>query len=195
VASGHDGVPEHRLGGGGSLPSFVPTAFLYIERSCARIMRQYNQSTIFTFIDPYIPTILYLPPISTVVLIPQIKCDPLPHVSSIRCTFPVPRVLTISRSTLIFSQRLIRDCPDYQHHPQRHPHRRCRVVLYNFPLSGTWRAALTISRSTSIFSPRLIRDCPDYRHHPHRHPHRHHTHRVVLYNIPLSVTGRAALTI
>jgi len=24
--------------GGGSLPSFVPTAFLYIERSCARII-------------------------------------------------------------------------------------------------------------------------------------------------------------
>ena len=42
--------------GGGSLPSFVPTAFLYIERSYARIMRQYNQFTIFTFIDPYIPT-------------------------------------------------------------------------------------------------------------------------------------------
>jgi hypothetical protein len=27
---------------GGSLPSFVPMAFLYIERSCARIMLKYN---------------------------------------------------------------------------------------------------------------------------------------------------------
>jgi len=27
---------------GGSLPSFVLTAFLYIERSCARIILQYN---------------------------------------------------------------------------------------------------------------------------------------------------------
>ena len=28
--------------GGGSLPSFVLTAFLYIERSCARIILQHN---------------------------------------------------------------------------------------------------------------------------------------------------------
>ena len=54
-----------------------------------------------------------------------------------------------------------------------------RIVLYNFPLSVTWRAMLTISRSTSIFSPRLIRDCSCRRHHPHRHPHRRRTHRVV----------------
>ena len=79
-----------------------------------------------------------------------------------------------------------------------------RIVLYNFPLSVNWRAALTISRSTSIFSPRRIRDCPSGRHHPHlhpdivliasfrchpcrRHPHGHRTRRVVL-NFPLSVT-------
>jgi len=30
--------PSTGSGGGGSLPSFVPTAFLYIERSCARII-------------------------------------------------------------------------------------------------------------------------------------------------------------
>jgi len=29
-------------GSGGSLPSFVMTAFLYIERSCARIILEYN---------------------------------------------------------------------------------------------------------------------------------------------------------
>ena len=84
---------------------------------------------------------------------------------------------------LIFLQRLIRDCPCGWCHPCQHPHchRSRRVVLYNFPLSVTWRAALTISRSTSIFLPRLIRDYPCRRHHPHRHPHRHRTRRVVSY--------------
>ena len=55
-----------------------------------------------------------------------------------------------------------------------------RIVLCNFPLSATWRAARTISRSTSIFSPRLICDCPCHWPHPHLHPHRHRTHRDLL---------------
>jgi len=40
--------------GGGSLWSFVPMAFLYIERSCACIMQEYN---LYVFIDTYMPTL------------------------------------------------------------------------------------------------------------------------------------------
>jgi len=119
-------------------------------------------------------------------------------------------VLTISRSKSIFSPRLIRDYPCRRHHPHLHPHRQRthhvlpmpsappgssstsyssrRIVLYNFPLSVTWRAALTISRSTSIVSPYLLRDCPYCRHHPHRHPQRHRTRRVVSYNFLLRLS-------
>ena len=92
-------------------------------------------------------------------------------------------------------------------HPHRHPHRHCirQVVLYNFPLSVPLRAALTISSSSSIFSPRLtcihtailidIVLAASCYHLRHRHPHRYRTRRVVLYNFPLSVPSRAALTI
>jgi len=44
------------------------------------------------------------------------------------------------------------------------------IVMYNFPLSVTWRAVLTISRRTSIFSLHQIDDCPCSQHHPHLHP-------------------------
>ena len=52
--------------------------------------------------------------------------------------------------------------PCRRHPPHRHPHRHCtrHVVLYNFPLSVTVRAALTISRSSLIFSRHLICYCP-----------------------------------
>ena len=100
---------------------------------------------------------------------------------------PVKVALTISGNSSLIPPRLIHDCPCRRHHPHRHPHRHrtyrvlpmpstqptssspsysspC-IVLYNFPLSVTWRAGLRISRSTSIFSQRLIRDCPCGRHH------------------------------
>jgi len=61
----------------------------------------------------------------------------------------------------------IRDCPCCRHHPHHHPyqHHTYHIILYNFPLSVTSRAALTISRSTAIFLLHLIRDCPHSRHH------------------------------
>ena len=41
----------------------------------------------------------------------------------------------------------------------------CCIILYNFPLSVTWRAVLTISPSPWILSPCHIRDCIWSRHH------------------------------
>lgn len=85
-------------------------------------------------------------------------------------------------------------CRQPLHHHLHWHHTHC-VILYNLILSRTWRVALTISRSTLIFSPCLIHNCHHNCHHPSHHPHQHHTHCVVLYNLPLSVTGIAALTI
>ena len=54
-----------------------------------------------------------------------------------------------------------------------------RIILYNFPLSISWRAVLTIWRSMSIISLHLIHDCICHQHHSYRHPHWHCTRHIV----------------
>jgi len=85
--------------------------------------------------------------------------------------------LTISRSSSIFSRRLT--C----YHPSRrhpHQHRTRRVLLAIIHAAGI------------LIDIVLVASCS----HPRRRPpHRHPTRRVVLYNFPLSVALRTALTI
>jgi len=70
-------------------------------------------------------------------------------------------------------------------HP--HWHRTRHVVLYNFPLSVTLRAALTMSQSSQsyLLSPTCYR--PRRRRRAHRHPpHSRRAHRVVFISSCLS---------
>ena len=125
--------------------------------------------------------------------------------------------LIIWQSTCIFLQHLNCNCTCHWHHPHHHPHQHptCRIVLYNFTLFITWRAALTISQSILIFSPCLILNYPCHQNYSYHDPHRHRTHRVlpipstlpasslisylschvVLYNFPLTVTWVVVPTI
>jgi len=63
----------------------------------------------------------------------------------------------LMKSVDLLAASYLHHCPCRRHPPHRHPHRHCtcHVVLYNFTLSVTVRAALTISRSSSNFSQRL----------------------------------------
>ena len=52
-----------------------------------------------------------------------------------------------------------------------------------------------LTKLVDLLAASYLHHRPCRRHLRHRHPHRHRTPRVVLYNFPLSVTVRAALTI
>jgi len=52
-----------------------------------------------------------------------------------------------------------------------------------------------LTKLVDLLATSYLHHRPCRRHPPHRHPHRHCTRHVILYNFPLSVTVRAALTI
>jgi len=96
----------------------------------------------------------------------------------------------------------LHDFLNRQHGPQLHPfflllsiHATIVLVasylLCIIDTAGSLLNAILID--IVLFAPRLIRDCP-CRQHPHHHPYRHCTYCIVLYNLPLSVPLRAALT-